>query len=134
MPSKPVTSRRETTLNKHISVWGWYIKGKPYSEIGRLEDLIKTTIAMIIQQTKKRTGQDQFTNAPQCRAPKKLKVRGKQRLLYAALNNTRAILIVLRTPSKSGKELSRKLVQKTLKKYGKARRRARRKPYLLKTY
>jgi transposase len=110
MPSEPVTSRRETTLDKYISVWGWYIKGKSYSEIGQLEDLTKTTVATIIQRTKKRTGQDQFINIPRCRAPKKLKVRGERRLLCAASNNTRAILAVLGTPSKSGKELSRKLV------------------------
>jgi transposase len=110
------------------------MKGKSYSEIGRLEDLTKTTVATIIQRTKKRTGQDRFTNAPRCGAPKKLEVRGERRLLRAASNDTRATLAVLGTPSKSGKELSRKLVRKTLKKYGKARRRARRKPYLSKTH
>jgi transposase len=110
------------------------MKGKSYSEIGRLEDLTKTTVATIIQRTKKRTGQDRFTNAPRCGAPKKLKVRGERRLLRAASNDTRATLAVLGTPSKSGKELSRKLVRKTLKKYSKAQRHARRKPYLSKTH
>jgi hypothetical protein len=48
MPFELVTLRRETTLDKRINVLGWYIKGKTYLEITRLEDLTKSTIAKII--------------------------------------------------------------------------------------
>jgi len=48
MPSKSITARRETTLEKRAEVWVWYKIGKTYSEIGRLIDLIKSIVASIV--------------------------------------------------------------------------------------
>jgi hypothetical protein len=41
MPSEPITSRRETIIEKRAEVWAWYKVRKTYSEIGRLTELIK---------------------------------------------------------------------------------------------
>jgi len=134
MPSERITSRRETTLEKRADVWAWYRVGKTYSEIGRLTDLTKSTVAKVVQREKKRTGQDRFSNAPRPGRPPKLTPKGERRLLRAASKDTRATLAALSTPSKSGKQLSRTTVRKVLKKNGKARRRARRKPYISKVH
>jgi transposase len=84
----------------------------------------------IITCVKATAGTDRFTNKRRTGKPPKLTVKAEQRLLRAAANDTRANLAALGTPSKSGKKLSRTTVRKTLKKYGKARRRACKKPYL----
>jgi predicted transcriptional regulator len=134
MPSEPITSRRETTIEKRAEVWAWYKVGKTYSEIGRLTELTKWTVAKIIKREKKRTGQDRFSNAPRPGRPPKLTPKVKRRFLRAASKDTRATLTALSTPSKSGKQLSKTTVRKVLKQHGKARRRARRKPYLSKVH
>ena len=134
MSSEPITSRRETTKEKRADVWAWYKVGKTYSEIRRLTELTKSTVAKIIQRKKKRTGQDRFSNAPRPGRPPKLTPKAKRRLLRAASQDTRVTLAALSTPSKSGIKLSRTTVRKVLKKHGKARRRARRKPYLSKVH
>jgi predicted transcriptional regulator len=115
MPSKAITSRRETTIEKRADVWAWYKVGKTYSEIGRLTELTKPTVANIIQREKKRTGQDRFSNAPRPDKPPKLTPKAERRLLRAASKNTRATLAALSTPSKSGKQLSKTTVRKVLK-------------------
>jgi hypothetical protein len=48
MPSKAITSRRETTVEKRADIWAWYKVGKTYNEIGRLTELTKPAVANII--------------------------------------------------------------------------------------
>ena len=130
MPSKPITKRRETTVVQRSAVWTWYMAGKRISEIGSLENLPRTTVASIIERTKKRTGIDRFTSAPRSGAPIKVTLKAERRLMRAAFNDTRAPLVALATPSKSGQQLHRNTVRKILKRNGKARRKPCRKPYL----
>jgi hypothetical protein len=134
MPSKPKTSRRETTYDERRDVWDWYLSGYSYSEIGRLSRLPKSTVGDIITRVKATAGTDRFINKRRTGKPPKLTVKAERRLLRAVANNTRANLAALGTPSKSGKKLSCTTVRKTLKRYGKARRRACKKPYLSTKY
>jgi predicted transcriptional regulator len=115
MPSKAITSRRETTIEKRADVWAWYKVGKTYNEIRRLTELTKLTIANIIQREKKRIGQDRFSNVSRPGKPPKLTPKVKRRLLRATFKNTQAILKALFTLSKSGKQLSKTTVRKILK-------------------
>src|SRR5204862_8136761 len=108
--------------------------GKTYSEIGRLTDLTKPTVASMVQREKKKTDQNRFSNASRSSRPPKLTSKAERRLLRAASQDTRATLKALATPSKSGRQLPRTTVRKVLKKNGKARRRARRKPFLSKVH
>ena len=87
-----------------------------------------------MQRLKKKTGQNRFSNAPRPGRPPKLTLKAERRLLRAASQDTRATLKALATPSKSGRQLSRTTVRKVLKKNGKVRRRARRKPFLSKVH
>src|SRR5271156_4824891 len=100
MPSKLITSRRETTKEKRAEVWTWYRAGKTYSEIRRRTDLTKSTVAGIIQREKTRTGQDRVSNAPRPGRPPKVTPKAERRLLRAASQDTRATLAALSTPSK----------------------------------
>jgi hypothetical protein len=72
------------------------------SEIARLEDLTKLTVAGIIRHVKARTGENKFTNVKRPRKPLKLTPKGERRLLRAVANDTRVNLVCLTTPSKSG--------------------------------
>jgi hypothetical protein len=60
MPSRAITSRRETTKEKRADVWAWYKVGKTYNEIRRLTELIKWTVAKIIKKEKKKQGRIDF--------------------------------------------------------------------------
>src|SRR5205807_2596573 len=95
---------------------------------------VKSTVSSIIQRIKTTTGQDKFTSKPRQGAPRKVDLRGERKLLRYAAENTKDPLAVLGTPSKSGAQLSRITVRKILKRNGKARRRARKKPYLSKKH
>ncbi|PMD28123.1 hypothetical protein NA56DRAFT_742289 [Hyaloscypha hepaticicola] len=67
MPSEPITARRETKPEKRSAVWTWYRAGKTLSEIARLEDLTKSTIAGIIRRVKARTGENKrMTSLESC--------------------------------------------------------------------
>ena len=107
MPSEPVTQRPETTTEKRTAVWTWCKAGKSYSEVGRLEGLTKSTVAKIIQHVKATTGEDKFSNKIRPGRPPKLTLKAERRILRAAANDTHANLACLRTPSQSGKKLSR---------------------------
>jgi hypothetical protein len=134
MSSESITSRRETTKEKRAEVWTWYKVGKTYNEIRRRTDLTKSTVAGIIQREKKKIGQDRFSSVSRSGKPPKVTPKVKRRLLRAASKDTRATLAAFSTPSKSGIKLSKTTVRKVLKKHGKARRRARKKPYLSKVH
>ena len=94
------------------------------------ENLLRTTCHDIITRAKASTGTDRFKNKTRPGIKPKLTVQAERKLVRYAITDTRACLAALATPSKSRKQLFRKLVRKTLKKYNKARRRARRKPWL----
>ena len=102
----PVTICRETSKEKRIEVWAWYKSGKSYSEIGRLENLTKSTVSKIIQRAKAITSEDKFSNKKRTGRPPKLTPKGERRLLRAASNDTCTNLACLRILSKSGKKLS----------------------------
>ena len=130
MPSKPKTLRCETTLEQRRAIWTWYLAGYSYGEIARLEDVPKPTVGRTVQRAKETTSTDRFSNKKRTGRPPKLTPKAERRLLRSASNDTRATLAALSTPSKSGKQLSRTTVRNVLKQHNKARRRARRKPYL----
>jgi transposase len=134
MPRKPKTSRRETTPVERAAIWAHHCNGLTYSQIVEATGHVKSTIASIIQRIKKSTKTDKFSNAKRSGAPRRVDPRGERALLRHADQNTRDPLAVLGTPSKSGKQLSRMTVRKILKRNGKARRRARKKPYLTKKH
>jgi hypothetical protein len=75
MSSLPKTSRRETTREQRSAVWTWYLAGKSYSEIGRLEELIKPIVAGIIRRAKQATGKDRFSNKKQLEHQRRLLLR-----------------------------------------------------------
>ena len=81
MPSLPKTLRRETTKEQRSAVWTWHLAGKTYSQIARLEDLLKPTIAGIIQRAKQASNESRFSNKKQTGAPKKITSQAEQRLL-----------------------------------------------------
>jgi transposase len=134
MPSKPKTSRRETTVEERVEVWTWYKSDKTISEIGRLTGLPRSTCSDIIKRAKLATGKDKFSSKPRAGAPPKITPKAERRLMRAAWNDTQAPLLALGTPSKSGVKISRRTVRGILKRNGKARRRPRRKPYLSKRH
>jgi transposase len=134
MPSKPKTSRRETTSIQRAEVWTWYNAGKSLSEIKRIVSLPRSTVWDIINRAKSVTSKDKFSSKPRIGCPLKVTKRVERQLLRAASNNTRAPLIALATPSKSSIQLSRNTVRIILKRNGKARRCPRKKPYLSKKH
>jgi transposase len=115
-------------------IWAHYCDGLTYSQIVEATGYVKSTISSIIQRIKKSTKADKFSSAKQSGALRRVDLRGERALLQHADKNTRDPLAVLKTPSKSGKQLTQKTVQQILKHNGKARCRARKKPYLTKTH
>jgi ribulose 1,5-bisphosphate synthetase/thiazole synthase len=123
MPSKPKTSRRETTPVERAMIWAHHCDRLTYSQIVEATGHIKSTIATIIQRIKKSTKTDKFSNSKRSGAPWKVNPRGERALVRHADQNTKDSLAILGTPSKSGKQLSRMSVRKILKRNNKARRR-----------
>ena len=134
MPSKPKTHRRETTPEEKAIVWAHYLDGLSYSEIKGMTGHPKSTIQTIINNLKARSGHDKFKSKPRPRVSRKVDSRGERALLRHADKNTKDPLAVLGTPSKSGKQLDQGTVRKILKRHGKAKQRAREKPYLSKLH
>ena len=134
MPSKPKIQRRETTPEERAIVWAHYMDGLTYSEIKAKTGHPKPTIQAIIKRLKARNGHNKFKSLPRPGASRKVDSKGERALLRHADQNTKDPLTVLGTPSKSGKQIHRGTVCKILKRNRKARRRARKKPYLRKLY
>ena len=105
MPSKPKSNRRETTPEERAIVWAHYLDGDSYSEIKAKTGHGKSTIQGIIERLKARTGQDRFKSKPRLGAGRKVDSRGERALLRHADKNTKDPLTVLRTPSKSRKQI-----------------------------
>jgi transposase len=122
MPSKPKTSRRETTPIEQAIIWAYHCDGLTYSQIVEATGHLKSTIATIVQRIKKSTASDKFSSKNQSGTPPKVDPRGERALLRHADQNPREPLATLGTPSKSGIQLSRKTVREILKRNGKARR------------
>ena len=123
-------TRRETTVDQRTEVWTYYLQGKSLTQIHLLTFIPKSTCSNIITRAKAKTGQDRFTNAKRTGAPKKVTIQAERRLIRAAGKDTKATLAALATPSKSGIQLCRSTVRTILKRNGKGRRRARKKPFL----
>ena len=134
MPSKPKTLRKETTPEERAIVWTHYCHGLSYSQIKEQTGHPKSTIQGIIERIKTSTGLDKFHSKARQGAFQRVNPRGEQALIRHASQNTKDLIAVLGTPSKSGKDLSQKTVRKILKRNGKGRRRAQKKPYLTKKY
>jgi transposase len=124
MPSKPKTHRRETTPEERAIVWAHYLDGLSYSEIKGMTGHPKSTIQTIVENLKARSRQDRFKNKPRLGVSRKVDSRGERALLRHTNKNTKDLLAVIRTPSKSGKQLDQGTVHKILKRYGKARQQA----------
>jgi transposase len=134
MPSKPKTQRRETTPEERAIVWAHYLDGLTYSEIKAKTGHPKPTIQSIIKRLKARSGSDKFKSLPRPGASRKVDSKGEKALLRHTDKNTKDLLTVLGTPSKSGKQLHQGTVRKILKRNRKARQQARKKPYLSKLH
>ena len=133
MANNPKFKRCELSQTKRAAIWALYKAGKTYSEIKRLENVPKSTIGDTILRCKEIEASGRpvtFESRPRPGAPVKLTARAARRLVRAAVKERREPLEALRTPSKSGVHLSRKTVRVTLKLHGKARRKARRKPWV----
>src|SRR5450432_445086 len=120
MPSKPKTSRRETSAIDRAIVWTHHCNGLTYSQITEATGLKKSTIASIIQRIKKSTATDKFCNKKRSGVPPKVDSRGERALIRHAEQNAKELLAVLGTPSKSGQQITRKTVRKILKQNRKA--------------
>ena len=117
-------------MDQRTEVWTLYLEGKTLTQIRAITFIPKSTTSDIIARAKVNTGLDRFINSKRSGAPIKVTAQAERRLIRAAGNDTRATLAALATPSKSGFQLSRTTVRAILKRNGKGRRRARKKPFL----
>jgi transposase len=129
MAPEPKTNRRETTATQRAKIWDRYEQGYRISAIVNHFKLPRSTIQGIIGRRLK-SGDDSFQNKPGRGRHKKTDDRGDRRLVRHALTFPKDTLYALASPSKSGQKLCRSTVRKILKTAGKAKRKARKKPYL----
>jgi transposase len=127
-PKKP---RKETTPKERAEIWGRYDRGESVPELCLRFHRGRSTIYNIIDRAKKRP-EDPFKNLPRLGPGRKTNDRHERRLLRYTNINPRDTLFALGSPSKLGIKLGRNLVQKILKKHGKAKHRPRKKPFISK--
>jgi transposase len=125
----PKTSRREVKPHVRSVILDRYRQGQSVPQIIAATNKARSTIISIIDRYKDEA-EPTFQNKPRSGRPPKLSTRAERRLLRHANANTKDTLEALATPSKSGKKICRTTVRKALKKYGKAKRRPRKKPWL----
>ena len=95
--------------------------------------LSNSTVADTIQRLKRNIHEgveNLFQSQPRSGRPKKLCSRDVRHLIRCAIQDRKASLQTLATPTKSGHYISRGHVRRVLKIHNKARRRARKKPWL----
>jgi transposase len=127
----PKTSRKEVSPTKRARIVDRYQLGYSIPSIYKSFDLPRSTVRSIIDRYKDEEDTN-FRSKPRLGAKPALSPRGERRLLRHAATHTKDTLFALCSPSKSGKQLGRCTVRKTLKKYGMAKRRPRKKPWLRK--
>jgi transposase len=126
---KPKTSRRELLPAQRALIVHKYQDGATIADIHREFKTPRSTIRSILDRYQNYTGFE-FKNKPRCGVKPKLNLRQERALIRHADKNPKDSLFALATPSKSGVEIGRNLVRKVLKKYGKAKRKPRTKPYI----
>jgi transposase len=132
MAPEPKTSCREVPVRKRVIILDPYRQGKSILEIKDATKLLRSTIRSIIDRYKDEKDPT-LENKPRSGRPpppRELSERAERKLLRHASDNPKDTLFALRTPSTCGKLIGRNLVRKTLKKYGKAKRKPRKKPWL----
>jgi transposase len=116
-------------VKKKAIILDHYCQGQPIIQIKDATKLPRSTIRSIIDRYKDEEDPT-FENKPRSGRPKELSERAERKLLRYVSANTKDTLYALRTPSKSSKLVGRNLVRRTLKRYGKAKRKPRKKPWL----
>ncbi len=89
----------------------------------------RSTVSSFLNRHAK-TDNSTLARKPGSGAKKKLSLRAERALVRTALKEPRMTLKALASPSKSGQQLNHHTVAKVLKRYEKAKRRPRKKPYL----
>jgi transposase len=106
-----------------------YQDGATIANIHREFKTPRSTIRSIFDRYQNYTGFE-FKNKLRYGVKPKLNLRQERALIRHVDKNPKDSLFALATPSKSGVEIGRNLVRKVLKKYGKAKRKPRTKPYI----
>jgi len=104
-------------------------KGHGPSAIWRKTEIPRSIISSFLNRHVK-TDNSTLVRKPGSGAKKKLSARAKRALVRITVNDPRMTLKALSTPFKSGKQLNYYIVTKILKRYNKAKRQSRKKPYL----
>lgn len=131
------TFKKELNETERSSIWGMHVAGWSGRRIARHKNLPNSTVADTIRRIEQNIHnglENVFQSQPRSGRPKKLCSRDVRHLIRCAIQDRKATLQTLSTPSKSGHAISRFQVRAVLKAHGKARRRARKKPYLRKQH
>ena len=126
-------ARKELSDVQRAFIYGLYIAGLSKKSISAQTGTLPTTVTRTIQLIERniRNGaENPYKSAPRAGRLYKLDDRAKRQLVRKVTAERKATLTELATPSKSGKSLNRKTVRAILKAANKARRRARRKPWI----
>jgi transposase len=127
------SSRTELTESRRAFIWGLHIAGLTIRSISEQAGCPKSTVGRTILQVTENLANkadNPFRSKPRLGRPPKLDERAVRHLVRCATAERTDTLAALATPSKSGLQINRSTVRAILKANGKARRRARKKPYI----
>ena len=122
----------ELSDSERAVIYGFYLGGNSYGAVAQATGLPRSTISTIIQRVRANLENNEehpFSSRKRSGRPALLSLRSARHLKQHADKHPRDSLEVLGTPSKSGQQICRHTVRKTLL-FGINRRRARTKPYI----
>ena len=127
--------RQELSPEKRAFIWGLFQGGQSGRSIATKLSLPKSTISntiALVRENLAAGAQNPFKSRPRSGRPNLLATRACRALIRHACHHRFDTLQALATPSKSGQQISRYTVRKTLKAVGRFRRKARKKPFISK--
>ena len=127
------TFGKELSPEKMAQIWALYVYGLTYRSISAQTRVDTSTIGNTIKNVSRNLAnglENPFVSQPRSGRPPKLDDRAVRRLLRSANGERFDTPSALATPSKSGQQIRHATVRKILKENNKARRRARKKPWI----
>jgi len=128
-----MASRRELSESQRAQIWALHCSGKSGGAISRQLDLHRTTITRTIARVTENLAngyENPYISKPKSGRPPLLDVRAVRHLLHCTTSVRFDTYTALSTPGKCSLQINRSTVRRILKTNGKARQKARKKPWI----